>query len=88
MFERVAPDDDIRCNVSDMTNGLVYKVERLLPDLVDRGGEGIADGHGEHPGCHYVEDDSTLRRIGDGPIERTFAFGRAVDPHHNAMLRI
>ena len=87
LFGCLTTDDDIGCDLGDVADGLVQQAERLLPDFVDRGGEGIADGHGEHPGRDNVEDGATLLCLGDGPIKRSCAFAGAVDPDDDAMLR-
>ena len=86
LFGRLSADDDIGRDFGDMADRLVHQRASLVPDLVDRGSERIADGHGEHPGRDNVEDGAALLRLGDSPIERSCAFPGAVYPDNDAML--
>ena len=86
MFDRLTADDDIGCDFAHVADGLVHQGASLVPDFVDRGSEGIAEGHGEHPGRDNVEDGAALLRLGDSPIERSHARLGAVYPNNDETL--
>jgi hypothetical protein len=85
LFNRLASDGDIRRNFGDVADCFVHQRASLVPDLTDGGRQGVADSHGEHPGRDNVEGGTTLLGLSDGPIKRSCAFRRAIDPNDDPM---